>query len=98
MVKTISTTEARANFGDVLSSVYYTKEPVVVQKKGKVVAAIISPDEFERFQQQVIEQAWTILQAVGERNADKDPDEVLRDVTEEVEAVRREIFAERHGR
>jgi hypothetical protein len=31
---------------------------------------------------------------VRERNADKDPDEVLRDVTTEVEAVRREMHEE----
>ena len=38
---------------------------------------------------------WATLQVVGERNADQDPDEVLADVTEEVEAVRREMAAER---
>jgi prevent-host-death family protein len=96
MVKTVSTAEARANFGDVLNSVYYTKEPVVVQKKGKVVAAIISPEAFQRLQE-ADARDWATIQAVGERNAAQDPDEVLRDVTEEVEAVRREMSAERRA-
>jgi prevent-host-death family protein len=96
MVKTVSTAEARATFGDVLNSVYYTKEPVVVQKKGKVVAVIISPEAFQRLQE-ADARDWAIIQAVGERNADQDPDEVLRDVTEEVEAVRRELAAERRA-
>jgi hypothetical protein len=34
------------------------------------------------------EAAWTVIDRIRERNADKDPDEVLRDVTAEVEAVR----------
>lgn len=49
MVRTISTSEARASFGDLLGSVYYAKEPVIVEKKGKAVAVVISPEDFERF-------------------------------------------------
>ncbi len=97
MVKTVSTAEARANLGDVLNSVYYTKEPVVVQKKGKVVAVIISPEAFQRLQEEDARD-WATIQAVGERNADHDPEEVLRDVTDEVEVVRQELYAERHPR
>ena len=93
MVKTVSTAEARANLGDVLNSVYYTKEPVIVQKKGKAVAVIISPEAFQRLQEEDARD-WATIQAVGERHTDEDPDEVLRDVTEEVEAVRRERYAE----
>ena len=96
MVKTVSTAEARANFGDVLNSVFYTKEPVVVQKKGKVVAVIISPEAFQRLQEEDARD-WATIQAVGERTADQDPDEVLAVVTEEVEAVRRERAAERRA-
>jgi hypothetical protein len=33
---------------------------------------------------------WQAVERIRARNADKDPDEVLREVTEEVEAVRRE--------
>lgn len=96
MVKTISTAEARANFGDVLNSVFYTKEPVVVEKKGKVVAVIISPDAFQRLQDEDARD-WAIIRAVGERNADQEPEAVLADVTAEVAAVRRERAAERRG-
>ena len=96
MVKTVSTAEARANLGDVLNSVYYTKEPVVVQKKGKVVAVIISPEAFRRLQE-ADARDWATIQAVGERHADQDPDEVLASVTEEVEAVRRERAAARRA-
>jgi hypothetical protein len=41
------------------------------------------------------EKAFAVLDLVRDRNADKDPEEVLRDVTEEVEAVRQEKYEER---
>lgn len=87
MVKTISTAEARANFGDVLNSVYYTHEPIAVQKKGRTVAVIISPEAFQQLQQ-ADARDWATIQAVGERHAEIDPDALLAEVTVEVEAVR----------
>lgn len=95
MVKTMSARDARANFGDLLGSVYYTKEPVVVEKKGKPVAVVISLEEFERNRQQAVERAWATVDRVRERNADLDPDEVLRDVTAVVEEVRQERYEQR---
>ncbi|HSH81134.1 MAG TPA: type II toxin-antitoxin system Phd/YefM family antitoxin [Herpetosiphonaceae bacterium] len=97
MVKTMSTREARATLSDVLGSVYYTKEPVIVEKNGKPVAVIISPEDFRRLQEEDARD-WAVIQAVGERHAEQDPDAVLADVTAEVEAVRREMYAERHAR
>lgn len=87
MVKTVSTAEARANFGDVLNSVFYTKEPIAVQKKGRTVAVIVSPETFQRLMAEDAHD-WATIQGVGERHADDDPDALLADVTAEVEAVR----------
>ena len=42
----MSVREARAHFADVLGSVYHTGEPVVVERNGKPVAVLISPDAF----------------------------------------------------
>jgi len=90
MVKTVSAAEVRANLGDVLNGVYYTNEPVVVQKKGKTVAVIISPDEYARYQQGREAGAWAAIERVQHANADEDPDAVLAEVTAVVEEVRRE--------
>jgi len=95
MVKTVSTAEARANLGDVLNGVYYTHEPVVVQKKGKTVAVIISPDEYEVFRRDRDARAWGTVEAIGERHAGEDPDAVLAEVTAIVEEVRRERYEQR---
>ena len=97
MVKTISTAAARASFGDVVNSVYYTKEPVVVEKKGRPVAVIINPDDYEAFQQAREAQAWAAIERVQARNADKDPDEILAEVTAVVEEVRRERYERQSG-
>jgi prevent-host-death family protein len=95
MVKTVSTAEARANLGDVLNGVYYTHEPVIVQKKGKTMAVIISPDEYEAFRRDRDARAWATVEAMGERHAGEDPDAVLAEVTAIVEEVRRERYEQR---
>ena len=38
MVKVLSTSEARSKLGDVLGSVYYTNQPVIIERKGRPVA------------------------------------------------------------
>lgn len=95
MVKTVSTADARANLGDVLNGVYYTHEPVMVQKKGKTVAVIISPDEYEAFRRDRDARAWATVEAIGARQAGADPDAVLAEVTAIVEEVRRERYERR---
>lgn len=65
MVRILASHEARANFGDLVGSVYYTGEPVVIARKGKPMAVVVSPADFER---------WRALE--GERAAH--PDWALR--------------------
>jgi prevent-host-death family protein len=87
MVKHISSRDARAQFADLLGSVYYTNEAVIVEKKGKPVAVIVSPQEYAALKQ-AQEQAWATVDTIQAANADRDPNDVLADVTAEVEAVR----------
>ena len=95
MTKRLSVREARANFSDLLGLVYYGKEPVVIEKKGRPVAVLISPEQWDRYQQQLKERFFETVDRVQDRNADADPQEVERDVTEAVEEVRRERYAQR---
>jgi len=89
----VSARDARASFGDLLGQVHYTGEPVIVEKKGRPFAAVVSLEDYDWLKEKR-DRAWALVERVQERNADKDPDEVLRDVTAEVEAVRREINGE----
>jgi prevent-host-death family protein len=92
MVTRMSTKEARANFGELLGRVQYTQEPVIVEKEGKPLAVVISPEQFEALQQRLT-CAWATVDRVRERNASKAPEEVLNEVSAEVEAVRQERYA-----
>lgn len=51
MTTTISTADARKNFADIVNKVAYSKEPIVLTRRGRGVAALISIDELELLQQ-----------------------------------------------
>ncbi|MGD9893503.1 MAG: type II toxin-antitoxin system Phd/YefM family antitoxin [Dehalococcoidia bacterium] len=93
MVKRYSSREARANFSDILGFVYYTKEPVIVERKGKPYAVMISPEQYDALQQEEA-QTWQLIDAMRQQNAPFDPDEIEAAVTAEVEAVRERRYAE----
>ena len=94
VVRRMSARDARAHFADVLGTVYYTKEPIIVERKGKPFAVVISPQQYDVMERE-LQRAWTTIEAVQERNAEKNPEEVLRDVTAVVEAVRHERYGSR---
>jgi len=92
VTKHVSVGEARANLSDLIGTVYYGNEPVVVERKGKPMAVLISPEQYEQYQAQVKERFFSAVDAVQRLNVDEDPDEVLRDVTEIVDQVRQERY------
>ncbi len=94
LTKRYSAQEARQNLADILGMVYYGKEPVIVEKRGRPVAVVISPEDYEILQREK-ERAFASVDRLQARNADLDPDEVLSDVTEAVEEVRTEQHAKR---
>lgn len=64
----------------------------------KPQAAIVSVQmlrEYKRLQEN--EKAWAVIDKIRARNADKDPDEVYRDVTRVVEEVRQEMYDKAKG-
>jgi prevent-host-death family protein len=94
VAKRYSAQEARQNLADILGMVYYGKEPVIVEKRGKMVAAVISPEDYALLQQQK-ERAFAVVDRIQARNAAYDPDEVLADVMQAVEEVRRQRHEQR---
>src|SRR5947209_662452 len=44
----MSVREARAHFADLLGSVYHTGEPVIVERNGRPVAVVVSPERYAR--------------------------------------------------
>ncbi|RUS97560.1 hypothetical protein DSM106972_082970 [Dulcicalothrix desertica PCC 7102] len=77
MTNTITTTEARANFQDVLNRVEHGGERIVIERHGKAAAAIVTVEDFKRLEdledviasrqlQQAVEQnnGFTTLEAI----------------------------------
>lgn len=94
MARRISVRDACARFSELASSVSTTHEPVVVEQDGKPLVVLIAAEQWEAMERRR-EQLWATVEAIGKRNAHFDPDEVLADVTSEVEAVRQEMYEER---
>lgn len=50
MHKTITTADARKNFADIVNTVAYGKQPVILTRRGQEIAALISIEELELLQ------------------------------------------------
>jgi len=90
-MRTMSVRDARANFSELLGSVYYTNNPIVVEKKGKTVAVVVSPVQFKQLEK-IKAEGWAVIDELRARNTGKDPDEVYREVTKITEEVRQEMY------
>jgi prevent-host-death family protein len=83
MVRTISATEAKVNFGSVTRQVIATDEPVIVESHGQPTVAIVPAgtlDRLEELEEQErrrnwLERARALRVSVRERNQDLTEDE-----------------------
>jgi prevent-host-death family protein len=91
----MSAKDARDQFSDVLNRVYYQREPIIVERQGKPMVVVVSLADFERYQQLAKEHFFQAVDQVQARTVGHDPDEVLRDVSEAVDEVRRDTYG--HG-
>ena len=57
MPKIVSAEEARIHFGQLLDEVYYQKQQFIVKKRGRIVAVISNPEEYEEFLEVMAEEA-----------------------------------------
>lgn len=92
MTSTINVTQVRDNLSEILGRVKFGEEIVTIEKKGKPYAVIISPAQYEAMQKAAREQFGVIKQKIQTRNAKFTAEEIMHDVTEEVEAVRHENY------
>lgn len=88
--------EARDNFTDLLGTVYYGKESVLVEKKGRPFAVVINPDEYESYQnfkKAAKKRFFELVDEIQVANKGKSFNKVYKDVTKIVEEVRKERYA-----
>ncbi|MDQ3700402.1 MAG: type II toxin-antitoxin system Phd/YefM family antitoxin [Chloroflexota bacterium] len=99
MTQTMNVSQARQEWSEVINKVFRKETRVLVEKSGIPVVAIVSPEDLERLKQYDAEEArsWAVLDKIRERNGDQDPDQVLQDVTNVVEAVRQERYDREHA-
>lgn len=87
--------EARDNFTDLLGTVYYGKESVVVEKKGRPFAVVVNPDEYGnyiKYKAAAKKRIFEIIEEIQTANRDKNPEQTLKDITEAVEETRQERY------
>lgn len=46
----VTAKQARDNFTDILGTVYYGKQPVIVERKGRPFAVVVNPEEYEKYE------------------------------------------------
>lgn len=68
MLETVTATQARVHFGELLQRVILSKKAIVVERAGKPLAVILSMDEYERLSAPDEEPDWkTLVQQAREQ-------------------------------
>jgi prevent-host-death family protein len=88
MPKRVSAREARDKFADLVGSVHYGGEEIIVERSGRPVVAVISVTTYERL---VAERRarFEVLDRIRSRLPELSPEEIEADVTKAVTRVRR---------
>jgi prevent-host-death family protein len=93
----VSAVEARKRLGEILESVYYRGDEVVIERAGKPMAVVIPAaryESMERTREQSMDRMFELIEKNWERNKDV-PYEVIE---REVEQAIREVREEQYGR
>ncbi len=85
----MSAREARNNFADLLGLVYYSKEPVIVEKRGRPFVVVTSPEDYEKLLKER-EERLAVFDEIRDRNRDVTPEEAEADAAREIAALRQE--------
>jgi prevent-host-death family protein len=87
MVVRMGAKEARDKFADLLGSVHYGQQVVIVERSGRPMVAVIPVEIYERLMAER-DARFEVLDRVRERVPELSPDEVEQDVAEVIAAVR----------
>lgn len=92
LTQSIPASEARQKFGELIKQVYNRQYRVIVEKGGIPVIAMVALPDLERWTRldREREERFRVLDEIQARNQEKSPEEVERDVAEEIAALRAE--------
>jgi prevent-host-death family protein len=90
--QTVSASEARQKLGQLMKQVFNRESRVIVEKGGIPVVAMVSIADFKRWTRldREREERFKIIDEIRARNADREPEEVERDVAEEIASMKGE--------
>jgi prevent-host-death family protein len=83
----ISAVEARKRLGEILESVYYRGDEVVIERAGKAMAVVIPAERYEAMEKSR-ERLFELIEKNWERNKDIPYEEIERKVQQAMEEVR----------
>ena len=91
-VETVDAAEIGEALKEPLERITRNKTRVVVEQDGKIVAAGVSPYDYERLLMldRRVADGWQAIQEIRARNAHLDPDEVECDIAEAIAEMRAE--------
>lgn len=96
-IQTVTATWACTHFGEIIRDTVTAGERFVVERDSIPVVVILSVSEYERLQQQA---AWSRFYELSRRAGLEAEDEGLTEaeIQTEIEAIKRQVYAERYGR
>ena len=87
MIVRMGAKEARDKFADLLGSVHYGQQVVIVERSGRPMVAVIPVETYERLMAER-EARFQVLERIRERLPDVSAEEVERDVAAALAALR----------
>src|SRR5579872_3916358 len=92
MKRHVSAIAARKNLGELLESVYYKGDEIVVERSGKPMAVLIPLHQYERLEKQKSDFMQFLEKAWANRPPVQDPKEEEAFILQEIEEMRREQY------
>jgi prevent-host-death family protein len=89
MTKRISAREARNRFSDLIGSVHYAGEEVIVERSGRPMAAVIPVEVYERLVAERRDR-FEVIDRIRSRLPDVSLEQIEKDVTEAMGKIRSE--------
>jgi hypothetical protein len=91
MKRTVSAMDARRHLGEILEGVFYRGDEVVIERAGKVMGVVVSPDRY-RVMGQDRERFWELFEQMQKSAAhltEGERDEVMAEALEAIREDRR---------
>ena len=88
METTLGVTKAREKLSEIVESVLYQNDAYIISRHGRPAAAVVPIEIYESWKRQRKEM-FALIKQFQEASGDADPDEIMQEVLEAQQAVRK---------